>query len=414
MMYEFLISRRHLMAPRRNAFVSFITLLSVAGVMIGVMALIIVIAVMSGFENDIKTRILGVESHIVLFHHAGAIHDYDQVVDRITRSESVEAALPFIVTQVMLRSSSGVTGGVLRGIDPLLASETMRVFEPIDSLEEKLRPRGEDNAEGSGASPGIILGKELAGRLGVGEGDIVYLVLSMGALSPVGHMPAVKRFEVTAIFEAGMHDFDSAFAFVHLKEAQRILHMEETVSGIEIRVKDIYKARDIADAIVAGLGYPFYARDWMTMNQNLFAALKLEKVVMFIILTLIVLVAAFNIASSLIMIVMNKKKEIGILKAMGATRKSIRRIFVLEGMLIGGVGTALGVLLGIIACLLLKRYHFIELSSDVYYITTLPVQLEWLDVSIIAVAALTICYLATIYPASQASKVNPVEAIRYG
>jgi lipoprotein-releasing system permease protein len=219
---------------------------------------------------------------------------------------------------------------------------------------------------------------------------------------------------VTAIFEAGMHDFDSVFAFVHLTEAQRILHMKDTVSGIEIRVKDIYKARDIAETIVSRLGYPFFARDWMTMNQNLFAALKLEKTVMFIILTLIVLVAAFNIASSLIMIVMNKKKEIGILKAMGATGKSIRRIFVLEGMLIGGVGTFLGVSFGIAACVLLKRYQFIELSSDVYYINTLPVLLEWLDVTVIAGAALAICYLATIYPAAQASRVNPVEAIRYG
>ena len=211
-----------------------------------------------------------------------------------------------------------------------------------------------------------------------------------------------------------MHDFDSVFAFVHLTEAQRILHMDNAVSGIDIRVNDIYKARQIAETIVSRLGYPFYARDWMTMNQNLFAALKLEKVVMFIILTLIVLVAAFNIASSLVMIVMNKRKEIGILKAMGATGKSIRRIFVLEGMLIGGVGTLMGVCLGVVACLLLKRYQFIELSPDVYYITTLPVQLEWMDVAAIAGAALLICYLSTLYPAAQASSVNPVEAIRYG
>jgi lipoprotein-releasing system permease protein len=413
MIYEFLISRRHLMAPRRNAFVSFITMLSVVGVIIGVMALIIVISVMSGFENDIKKRILGVESHIVLSHHGGEIYDYNKIVKQIEHSEQVVSALPFVVTQVMLRSSSGVTGGVLRGIDPERAAACMSIFEPIKALDEKLTRSGENN-DGAGKPPGIVLGKELAGRLGVREGDVVYLVLSMGALSPVGHMPAVKRFEVTAIFEAGMHDFDSVFAFVHLSEAQRVLHMEDTVSGIEIRVKDIYKARAIAETIVSKLGYPFYARDWMTMNQNLFAALKLEKTVMFIILTLIVLVAAFNIASSLIMIVMNKKKEIGILKAMGATRKSIRRIFVLEGMLIGGVGTLLGVCLGIVACVLLKRYQFIELSSDVYYITTLPVQLEWPDVSVIAAAALTICYLATLYPASQASKVNPVEAIRYG
>ena len=401
------------MAPRRNAFVSFITLLSVAGVVIGVMALIIVIAVMSGFENDIKQRILGVESHIVLFHRGGQIHDYQQIVKQVEQMKPVVSALPFVMTQVMLRSASGVTGGILRGIDPERAAASMEIFRTFGSLDEKLTYRGQD-ADKTGKPPGIILGKELAAQLRVREGDILYLVLSMGALSPVGHMPAVKRFEVTGVFEAGMHDFDSAFAFVHLTEAQRILHMEGAVSGIDIRVNDIYKARQIAESIVSRLGYPFYARDWISMNQNLFAALKLEKVVMFIILTLIVLVAAFNIASSLVMIVMNKRKEIGILKAMGATGKSIRRIFVLEGMLIGGVGTMLGVCLGVIACLLLKRYQFIELSPDVYYITTLPVQLEWLDVSAIAGAALLICYLSTLYPAAQASSVNPVEAIRYG
>jgi len=413
MIYEFLISRRHLKAPRRNAFVSFITLMSVAGVVIGVMALIIVIAVMSGFEKDIKERILGVESHVVLFNRGGEIFGYNEIVDHIEQMDPVVSTQPFVVTQVMLRSSSGVTGGVLRGLDPARAATSMSIFEAIGPLEDKLTCR-DRNSGGVSSPPGIILGKELAARLGVREGDIVYLVLSMGALSPAGHMPAVKRFEVTAIFEAGMHDFDSAFAFVHLSEAQRILHMEDSVSGIDIRVKDIYQARDIAKKIVSRLGYPFYARDWMTMNRNLFAALKLEKVVMFIILTLIVLVAAFNIASSLIMIVMNKRKEIGILKAMGATRKSVRRIFVLEGMLIGGVGTILGGCLGVVACALLKQYQFIELDPDVYYITTLPVQLEWLDVTLIAGAALAICYLATLYPAIQASRVNPVEAIRYG
>ena len=401
------------MAPRRNAFVSFITLLSVSGVVIGVMALIIVIAVMSGFENDIKQRILGVESHIVLFQRGGQIYNYHQVVGQIEQMNPVVSAMPFVMTQVMLRSASGVTGGILRGIDPERATDAMRIFKSFDHLDQKLTYRGQD-PDKDDKPPGIILGKELAYQLRVKEGDILYLVLSMGALSPVGHMPAVKRFEVTGIFEAGMHDFDSAFAFVHLAEAQRILHMDNAVSGIDIRVKDIYKARQIAESIVARLGYPFYARDWMSMNQNLFAALKLEKVVMFIILTLIVLVAAFNIASSLVIIVMNKRKEIGILKAMGATGKSIRRIFVLEGMLIGGVGTALGVCLGVIACVLLKQYQFIKLDPGVYYINTLPVQLEWLDVTVIAGAALLICYLSTLYPAAQASSVNPVEAIRYG
>lgn len=408
MMYEVFIGRRHLMTAKRNVFVSLITLLSVVGVIIGVMALIIVIAVMSGFESDIKERILGIESHIVLSRHGGELHDYGRVVQEVARHSEVETQLPFIMTQVMFRSSYGVSGGLLKGVEPASASRIMGIFKKMGHLEERLRPRSDERA------PGIVLGKELAQRLGVVEGDTVYLVLSMGALSPVGHMPAVKRFEVTGIFEAGMHEYDSVFSYINLAEAQKILHMDNSVGGIEIRVKDIYRADTIGAQIVSQLGYPYHARDWMSMNRNLFSALKLEKTVMFIILTLIILVAAFNIASSLIMIVMNKKREIGILKAMGATRKSIKRIFVIEGMIIGGMGTLLGVCFGVVACLLLKRYQFIDLPADVYYITTLPVQLELTDGLLIALAALAICYLATLYPASQASKVNPVESIRYG
>ncbi|MFZ5562521.1 MAG: lipoprotein-releasing ABC transporter permease subunit [Thermodesulfobacteriota bacterium] len=409
MMYEVFIGRRHLMTAKRNVFVSLITLLSVVGVIIGVMALIIVIAVMSGFEADIKERILGIESHIVLSRHGGELYDYERVVREVARHPEVGTQLPFIMTQVMFRSSYGVSGGLLKGVEPENAGQIMGIFKNMGPLAEKLRQRADDRA------PGIVLGKELAQRLGVMEGDTVYLVLSMGALSPVGHMPAVKRFEVTGIFEAGMHEYDSAFSYIHLAEAQKILHMDNSVGGIEIRVKDIYKADVIGDQIVSRLGgYPYHVRDWMSMNRNLFSALKLEKTVMFIILTLIILVAAFNIASSLIMIVMNKKREIGILKAMGATRKSIKRIFVVEGMIIGGAGTLLGVCFGVVACLLLKRYQFIDLPDDVYYITTLPVQLDWTDGLLIALAALAICYLATLYPASQASRVDPVEAIRYG
>ena len=219
---------------------------------------------------------------------------------------------------------------------------------------------------------------------------------------------------MAGVFESGMYEYDGSFAYIRLSDAQQLLRLGGDVTGIEVRVTDVYEADKIAAEIVSRLGFPFWAKDWMRMNQNLFSALKLEKTAMFIILTLIVLVAAFNIASTLIMTVMAKTRDIAILKAMGATNRSIRRIFVLNGMIIGAVGTTLGVALGSVLCALLDRYKFIKLPGDVYYFTTLPVNLRFIDVLVIAAAAMLICFLATLYPANQASRLNPVEAIRYG
>jgi lipoprotein-releasing system permease protein len=224
----------------------------------------------------------------------------------------------------------------------------------------------------------------------------------------------MKRFKVAGLFESGMYEYDKSLAYIHLNEAQKILRMGDSVTGIEVRVNDIYDASNIAETIAAGLGFPYWAKDWMRMNRNLFSALKLEKTVMFIILALIVLVAAFNIASTLIMMVMGKTRDIAILKAMGATDSSIRKIFIFKGMIIGFVGTALGVCMGFILCKLLEKYKFIELPGDVYYISTLPVRLESSMVFLIAAASMMICFIATLYPAHQASRLNPVEAIRYG
>ena len=260
-----------------------------------------------------------------------------------------------------------------------------------------------------------MLGKELARNLGVIEGNLIYLMSPHGMLSPIGHLPAMKQFKVTGFFQSGMYEYDQTFAFIHIKDAQKMLRMGDSVSGIDIRVTDIYKARDIADQIIFKLGFPYWARDWMQMNQNLFRALKMERWVMAIILILIVLVAAFNIASSLIMLVMGKTRDIAILKAMGATNKSIRKIFVFNGMVIGAIGTVLGLCLGLLLCTLLKHYDIYELTGDIYYFTTtLPVKIEILWVLGIVTAAMVICFLATLYPARQAAKLDPVEAIRYG
>ncbi len=406
MSFEHFISGRYLKA-KQQTFISLITLLSIAGVTVGVMALIIVIAVMAGFESDLKSRILGVESHIILLRHGGDFTDYPRVLSEIETRSGVEAATPFVYSQTMLRSARGLSGGVIRGIDPDTAGKVIQKIEP-EALERLAALKA------SGGPGGVILGKGLAGNLGVITGDRVYVISPRGMLSPMGHLPAMKRFKVVGLFESGMYEYDSSLAYMHLDDAQGLLRMDNTVTGIEIRVTDVYKADTIADSIAQDLGFPYWTKDWMEMNHNLFSALKLEKTVMFIILALIILVAAFNIASSLIMMVMEKTRDIAILKAMGATDRSIRRIFVYKGMTIGAIGTVLGVLFGFILCTLLKQYKFIELPADVYYITTLPVQLEALDVVLTAGAAMVICYLATLYPARQASRLDPVEALRYG
>ncbi len=405
MAFEFFIGSRYLRAKRKQVFISLITFLSVAGVTVGVMALIVVIAVMTGFESDLKDRILGVESHLVVLHH-GPFTDHEKVLDKVKKVPGVVAATPFVYSQVMLRSASGASGAVLRGIDPKSAGQVIRSIKPdvLAALSRSEKKR----------VPGIVLGKELARNLGVGPGDSLYVISPRGFLSPAGHVPAMKRFSVVGLFASGMYEYDGSLAFVPLAEAQRLLHMGAAVTGLEVRVADVYQAAKIGNTISQLLGFPFWTRDWMQMNRNLFSALKLEKTVMFIILVLIVLVAAFNIASTLIMMVMEKTRDIAILKAMGASRRSIRRIFVFNGMIIGAVGTALGVGLGFLACFLLDRYKFIELPGDVYYITTLPVRLETLDVVLIAAAAMVICFLATLYPARQAARLDPVEAIRYG
>jgi lipoprotein-releasing system permease protein len=410
MSFEIFVGTRYLRAKQKETFISLITILSIAGVTVGVMALIVVIAVMAGFESDLKSRILGIESHLVIMRHGGHMTDYQETLKNVGSHEGVIAATPFIYTQTMLRSASGVSGAVLRGIDPDSVKDVINVFKDV------VPPQKHDKIEGEQDNdvPSIVLGKELARRLGVTRSDTVYLISPAGILSPIGHVPAMKRFQVSDIFESGMYEYDGSLAFIHLEDAQKILRMGDTVTGIEVRVKDIYKAGDIAEKIVSELGFPYWARDWTQMNQNLFAALKLEKTVMFIILALIILVAAFNIASTLIMMVMEKTRDIAILKAMGATDKSIGKIFVIKGVVIGAIGTFIGVTLGFVLCKLLEKYKFIELPGDVYYITTLPVRMELLDIVLIATAAIVICFLATLYPARQASKLNPVEAIRYG
>ena len=413
MSYELFIGLRYLKAKRKQTFVSLITLISIAGVMVGVTALIVVIAVMNGFKEDLRDKILGVTSHVVISRFDGNISEYQKVREKVEEVSGVNAATPFIYTQVMISSRKAISGAVLRGIEPKTASKVINLPKnlrsgSLDELEAEKKP------EGFRSTPGIILGNELARNIGVARGEPVTVISPLGRLTPLGRVPRSQTFRVAGIFDSGMYEYDSTVAYVSLWAAQRFLGIGERVTGIEVRVDEIYEADRVARAIGKALdGYPYWSRDWMRMNKNLFSALKLEKIVMFIILTLIILVAAFNIVGTLIMVVIEKTRDIAILKSMGATRRSIMKIFMIEGAVIGLVGTLLGLLGGYTLCKLLATYKFIELPSDVYYISTLPVQMNPLDVAIIALAAIVITLAASVYPAWQASRFDPAEAIRY-
>ncbi|MFH2099122.1 MAG: lipoprotein-releasing ABC transporter permease subunit [Pseudomonadota bacterium] len=409
MSWELFISGRYLRSRRREVFVSMITAISVGGVMVGVMALIVVIAVMTGFTSDLKNRILSVTPHVSVFRQGGNFTEWPRVMEELVAMEGVDNAAPFIQGQVMIRGPHGSSGCVVNGVDPARekGENGMARLVAEGSVDDLTPPAGSPRA------PGVILGAELARSLALMEGDPVYIISPQGVLSPLGPMPAMRRLSVVGILESGMYDYDASFCWTDLATAQGILRMGDAVSGIRLTVEEVYQARNLADRISGEMGFPYWARDWMRANQNLFAALKLEKVTMFVILTLNVLVAAFNIAATLIMMVTQRRKDIAILKTMGASAASIRKIFVANGMVIGLTGTALGMGMGGLLCFILDRYPFIKLDPNVYYISTLPVRLEALDVAVIAASALVICFLATLYPAWKAARLDPVEALRY-
>ncbi len=410
MSFETFVGGRYLRSKERRAFTSLITLLAIAGVTVGVMALIVVIAVMSGAESDFQRRILGVTAQAVVMRHGGDFSDVNQIQKRVQQVPGVQAVTPFIFSQVMIRSASGEAMAVLKGVDPATANQV--VAHPGPVLLAKLTRNGAAGAADS--TSGILLGSILAKKLKVVAGDRVFLVSPRGRNISDEFAPVMRQVRVAGISDSGMYEYDKTFAYMSLAAAQKLLVMPKTVTGLEVRVSDAMKAPEVARKITGTLGFPYWTRNWVETNRNLFSALKLQKTVMFIILILIVLVAAFNIASALIMMVMEKTQDVSILKAMGATDDSIRNIFVFKGMTIGGLGTVLGGCFGFILCELLKHYDFIKLPEDVYYFTTLPVRLRAMDVGLIICATLVICFLASLYPAQRAAKLNPVDGIRFG
>ncbi len=410
---------RYLRSRRRDRFVSAITLIAGLGVAIGVMALCLVLSVMTGFEHDLRQRILGLSPSVVVLSASGAMREPAKVERAAEQIEGVLAAAPFVYGQVMVNSSSGVAGAVLRGVDPERMNAVVDVsrFVKEGDAAQLGQPREVltllDGEERRLKVPQIVLGFELANTLGVMVGDWISVTSPQGSASVVGFTPRVKRFAVGAIFDAGMYDYDSTVLFMALDDAAKMLSLGDTVTGVELRVEEPDQARMIGEQLEDTLGYPFFTRDWMDVNRNLFLAFQLEKLVQFIVLLLIVLVAAFNIASTLVMVVMEKRKDIAILKSMGASDRAVGVIFVVQGAIVGVLGTASGLAAGLIGALLLKRYPLIELPEDVFYVSTVPVRIEPGNFALIGVAAVTICILATIYPAWRAARLAPVEVIRY-
>ena len=404
--YTFFIAFRYLKSRKQKG-LSFNTAISIGGVALGVMTLLVVLAVMSGFRQDLQNKILGANADAVVLTADGTVDNYESLMKTLKEQPHIRAAAPFVMGQVMLSFDKSAQGVYLRGVDPS-AENTVTDFE-------KHMKQGSLQAlsASGGKLPGIILGNELAGRLGVFVGDKVKVISPMGEMGPLGMLPRMREFQVVGIFEIGMFEYDSNLVLTGIGPAQEFFDMGNRVSGIELKVDNIYNAPQIRQQLERRLGLPYFVKDWIQMNRNLFAALKLEKLTMFVILTLIILVASFNIVSTLMMNVIEKQREIAILKAMGATSRGIMSVFMIQGLLIGLVGTVLGVAGGYGLGFLLNTYHIIKLPADVYYLSHLPVDMKVRDFILVSTAALIISFSATIYPAWQASRLNPIEPLRY-
>jgi lipoprotein-releasing system permease protein len=349
-----------------------------------------------------------VNPHILVLSYGGPFSGYDQVAEKVKAAERVAAVSPFVYSQVMVKRSGNVSGAVYRGLDPETAGEVLQL--------ERMLQTGDLDALGNSEDrdlPGIVLGKQLARQIGASLGGTITVISPQGRLTPAGRVPNEREYRVVDLLDSGMYEYDASLVYVGLEEAQDFLGIEGKVTGLEVRVDDAYAADQVAAGLERDLGSGFWTRTWQAMNRSLFSALKLEKITMFVILTMIILVGALNIISTLVMVVMEKTRDMAILRAMGASARSIMRIFMLQGLLVGVTGTIAGLASGLGICHILKKYKFIALPPDVYYISNLPVKVESLDVVFIASAAVLISFLATIYPSWYAARLNPVEALRY-
>jgi lipoprotein-releasing system permease protein len=414
MRYELFIGLRYLQARRRETFISLITVISVLGVMIGVMTLNVVMAVMSGFEETLRDRLLGINAHIAIIRSGEPLRDYENLLQQVSKENGVVAATPTIYGQVMLTAGSRVSGVIVRGIDPDRVNRVVNVQSylrqgTLNGLKTQHPLQVEDRTV---LLPGIILGERLANQLGIFPGSAVQVVSPMASPTAIGMIPKMRRFFVAGILKTGMSEIDSTLVFMGLAEAQRFFELGDAVTNIELRIQNVDQSRQVAEQIQRRLGFPYFAEDWTRLWPNLFSALKLEKTVYFLVLLLMVLIGAFNIVSTLVMVVMEKKKDIAILRSMGATQQSIRQIFLLKGCIIGILGTILGDILGLLVCLLIAQYQF-DLPDGVFLIKTVPVRMYPINFIMVTLASFAVCLVASIYPAFHAAKLDPVEIIRY-
>jgi lipoprotein-releasing system permease protein len=410
--YELLVGLRYTRAKRRNHFISFISLTSMAGIALGVAALIVVLSVMNGFQTELRARILGVASHVQISGVNNKLDDWQAVAKLATQHPRVRAAAPFVNAQGMLSAGQAVRGAVVRGVLPAQEDSVAEIGRHMRAGRLDALKAGEF---------GMVLGTDLARTLGAMPGDRVTLIAPQGQVTPAGLIPRLRQFTVVGLFEIGMFEYDSGLALIHLEDAQRLYQMDSAVSGVRLKLDDLFAARTVARELLAKLGNEFYASDWTRSHANFFRAVEIEKRVMFIILTLIVAVAAFNIVSTLVMLVTDKQADIAILRTLGASPGSVMQIFVVQGALIGVIGTLIGVVGGVVLAFNVdvvvpaveQVLGFKFLSKDVYYISDLPSEVQVMDVTTIGLMSLVLSFLATIYPSWRAARVNPAEALRY-
>jgi lipoprotein-releasing system permease protein len=408
MSYEFFIAKRYLRSKRKTRFVSAITLISVGGILIGVTALDFILSMMNGFEKEVRSRIIGTTAHVSIFStYNEGIENYQELIPGIKEVKHVETVAPYIYYKAAIASKTGSDGIVVRGIDPekeRLVTDLQRNLK-VGSLY--LEPEGDE-------LPGILLGATLADRLGVELGDnVVLFSLKEGSLTTGWSQPKASKLKLRGIFETGMYEYDASLAYISLYTAQKLFNLGSKVTGLHVKLDNLYQAEKVAKEVEEKLGYHYYALDWMHMHKNLFSWMALEKYAMFIVLSLIVAVAAFNIISTLIMVVIEKRKDIGILKSMGCTNAGIMKIFMFEGLVVGTVGIILGSAFGYLLCWIQRSFNIISLPPEIYFISSLPVDMRPLDFILVAVAAMILTFLATVYPARRAAQLSPVEAIRY-